>query len=48
MDGQCVPCIEGLSCPIGSTVEGLLIATLPVNESDADVQGPFLLQGCWD
>lgn len=45
MDGQCVPCIEGLSCPIGSTVEGLLIATLPVNESDADVQGPFLLQG---
>eukprot|EP00435_Cladocopium_sp_Y103_P010800 s2959_g2.t2 len=45
MEGQCVPCIKGLSCPIGSTAEGLLIATLPVNESDAGVQRPFLLQG---
>lgn len=44
VDGQCVPCGKGLSCPIGSTIAGLTL--LPsANASNSDVERPFVKPG---
>ena len=42
VDGQCVPCVKGLSCPIGSTIAGL---TLPSANVSNDVERPFINPG---
>lgn len=44
VDGQCLPCGKGLSCPIGSTIAGLTL--LPsADVSNLDVERPFIKPG---
>ena len=42
MDGQCVPCGKGLSCPIGSTIAGLTLLPSANAKPLITSKGPIL------